>query len=590
MYYSQELIEEVRVKNDIVEVISGYLKMQKKGGNYWACCPFHNEKTPSFSVSGSKQMYHCFGCGASGNVYTFLMQYENYSFQEAVKALADRAGVPLPEIEYNEEMRKRENRRARLLEVNKEAAKFFYYQLRSPHGKVGYEYLKKRELSDETMHRFGLGYAGKNGAELVEYLRKKGFEDEIIKEAGLASYSEKRGMTSPFWNRVMYPIQDTNHRVIGFGGRVMGDGEPKYLNSPETPIFDKRRNLYGLNYARTSRSGNMILCEGYMDVIAMHQAGFTQAVASLGTAFTAEQANLLRRYTDSVLLAYDSDGAGVKAALRGIGILREAGLTAKVINMQPYKDPDEFMKALGKEAFEERIRQAENSFFFEIRILEGQFDMNDPESKTKFHREIARKLCEFSEDVERDNYLQAVADKYFIGVDNLRKLVASYAAQTGLAKPVERSKSGVQSKNNPQENAKKSQRLLITWVTDEPALYEKIKKYISAEDFTDDLYQEVARKLFEELERGEYHPAKIISMFEDEDKQREAAALFHTSLPQLSTGQERAKAFHDIVLAVKKNSYEYYTAQMGTDMSALNKVIEGKKALEELAKTHISLD
>ncbi len=590
MYYSQELIEEVRVKNDIVEVISGYLKMQKKGGNYWACCPFHNEKTPSFSVSGSKQMYHCFGCGASGNVYTFLMQYENYSFQEAVKALADRAGVPLPEIEYNEEMRKRENRRARLLEVNKEAAKFFYYQLRSPHGKVGYEYLKKRELSDETMHRFGLGYAGKNGAELVEYLRKKGFEDEIIKEAGLASYSEKRGMTSPFWNRVMYPIQDTNHRVIGFGGRVMGDGEPKYLNSPETPIFDKRRNLYGLNYARTSRSGNMILCEGYMDVIAMHQAGFTQAVASLGTAFTAEQANLLRRYTDSVLLAYDSDGAGVKAALRGIGILREAGLTAKVINMQPYKDPDEFMKALGKEAFEERIRQAENSFFFEIRILEGQFDMNDPESKTKFHREIARKLCEFSEDVERDNYLQAVADKYFIGVDNLRKLVASYAAQTGLAKPVERPKSGVQSKNNPQENAKKSQRLLITWVTDEPALYEKIKKYISAEDFTDDLYQEVARKLFEELERGEYHPAKIISMFEDEDKQREAAALFHTSLPQLSTGQERAKAFHDIVLAVKKNSYEYYTAQMGTDMSALNKVIEGKKALEELAKTHISLD
>ena len=590
MYYSQELIEEVRVKNDIVEVISGYLKMQKKGGNYWACCPFHNEKTPSFSVSGSKQMYHCFGCGASGNVYTFLMQYENYSFQEAVKALADRAGVPLPEIEYNEEMRKRENRRAKLLEVNKEAAKFFYYQLRSPHGKVGYEYLKKRELSDETMHRFGLGYAGKNGAELVEYLRKKGFEDEIIKEAGLASYSEKRGMTSPFWNRVMYPIQDTNHRVIGFGGRVMGDGEPKYLNSPETPIFDKRRNLYGLNYARTSRSGNMILCEGYMDVIAMHQAGFTQAVASLGTAFTAEQANLLRRYTDSVLLAYDSDGAGVKAALRGIGILREAGLTAKVINMQPYKDPDEFMKALGKEAFEERIRQAENSFFFEIRILEGQFDMNDPESKTKFHREIARKLCEFSEDVERDNYLQAVADKYFIGVDNLRKLVASYAAQTGLAKPVERPKSGVQSKNNPQENAKRSQRLLITWVTDEPALYEKIKKYISAEDFTDDLYQEVARKLFEELERGEYHPAKIISMFEDEDKQREAAALFHTSLPQLSTGQERAKAFHDIVLAVKKNSYEYYTAQMGTDMSALNKVIEGKKALEELAKTHISLD
>lgn len=590
MYYPEELVEEVRVKNDIVEVISGYLKMQKKGGNHWACCPFHNEKTPSFSVSGSKQMFHCFGCGVSGNVYTFIMKYENYSFPEAVKMLADRAGVQLPEMEYSEETRRRENKRARLLEVNKEAAKYFYYQLRDPRGRIGYEYLSRRQLSDETMHKFGLGYAGKNGADLVRYLRSKGFEDELIKEAGLANYSEKHGLSSQFWNRVMYPIQDSNHRVIGFGGRVMGEGEPKYLNSPETPVFDKRRNLYGLNFARTARSGNLILCEGYMDVIAMHQAGFTQAVASLGTAFTLEQANLLRRYTDNVLLAYDSDGAGVKAALRGIGILREAGLTGKVINMRPYKDPDEFMKALGKDAFAERIAQAENSFFFEIRILESQFDMNDPESKTKFHREIARKLCEFTEDVERDNYLQAVADKYFIGIENLRKLVVSYASQTGLARPVERPRSGVQRKNTPEENAKKSQRLLITWVTDEPSLYEKIKKYISAEDFTEELYRKVAERLFQELEQGNYNPAGIISMFEDEEEQREAASLFHTSLPEMSTGQERAKAFHDIVLAVKKNSYEYYTAKLGTDVNALNQVIAGKKALEELARTHISLD
>lgn len=412
----------------------------------------------------------------------------------------------------------------------------------------------------------------------------------MIKEAGLANYSEKRGLLSQFWNRVMYPIQDINHRVIGFGGRVMGEGEPKYLNSPETPIFDKRRNLYGLNFARTARSGNIILCEGYMDVIAMQQAGFTQAAASLGTAFTQEQAVLLRRYTDSVLLAYDSDGAGVKAALRGIGILREAGLSAKVINMRPYKDPDEFMKALGKEAFEERIAQAENSFFFEIRILESRFDMNDPESKTKFHREIAKKLCEFTEDVERENYIQAVADKYFIGAENLRKLVTSYAAQTGLAKPVERPRTGVQQRNTPEEKARKSQRLLITWVTDEPSLYGKIKKYITAEDFTEEIYRKVAERLFQELEQGSYNPAGIISMFEDEEEQREAAALFHTNLPELHTSQEREKAFHDIVLTVKKNSYEYYTAKLGADVNALNQVIEGKKALEELARTHISLD
>ena len=590
MRYSDELIEEVRERTDIVDLVAGYVSLKKRGSNHWGLCPFHREKTPSFSVSGIKQMYYCFGCGAGGNVFTFLMNYENMSFQEAVKFLADRAGIQLPEPDESEEMKRREGKRASLLQVNKEAARFFYYQLRSPRGAVGLRYLKNRELSDETMHRFGLGYAGASGADLVGYLRQKGFEDELIKEAGLASNSEQHGLVSQFWNRVMFPIQDINHRVIGFGGRVMGDAVPKYLNSPETLVFDKRRNLYGLNFARTARCGNIILCEGYMDVIAMHQAGFTQAVASLGTAFTPEQANLLRRYTENVLLAYDSDGAGVKAALRGIGILREAGLNGRVINMQPYKDPDEFIKALGPDAFQERIDKAENSFFFEIRILEGQFDMSDPEAKTRFHHEIAKKLCDFSEDVERDNYLQAVADKYLIGVENLRRLVNSYAARTGLAKPLERPKSGVHQKNSPQENAKKAQRLLITWLSDEPKLYDRIKKYISPEDFTDELYQKVASRLFQGLAEGTFQPAGLISMFEDEDEQREAAALFHTSLPELNTGPEREKAFHDILLAVKKNSYEYYTGRLGTDVTALKQAVEGKKALEELAKTHISLE
>ena len=588
MYYPDELVEEVRMKNDIVDVVSGYVRLQKKGGNYWGLCPFHNEKTPSFSVSGNKQMFHCFGCGTGGNVFTFVMNYENYTFPEAVKHLADRAGVKLPEIEYSPEMQQKVSRRARLLEVNKEAAKYFYYQIRQPNGQIGYQYLKKRELSDETIHKFGLGYAGKNGAQLVQYLRSRGFEDDLIKEAGLANFSERGGLLSQFWNRVMFPIQDINHRVIGFGGRVMGDGEPKYLNSPETPVFDKRRNLYGLNFARTARSGNIILCEGYMDVIAMHQAGFTQAVASLGTAFTSEQASLLHRYTENVLLAYDSDGAGTKAALRGIEILREAGLTGKVIDMRPYKDPDEFMKNLGKEAFQERIDRAENSFFFEVRILEQQYNQKDPEEKTKFHREIAKKLCQFKEEVERENYLQAIADKYHINFDHLRKLVLNYATQTGLATPLQRPKSGVTQKNKPEENARKAQRLLITWITDDPGVYSKIQRYISAEDFTDELYQKVAARLFDELSQGKFNPAAIISMFEDEDEQREASALFNTSLPELETAQEHEKAFRDIVLAVKKNSYEYYTAKLGTDVNALKQVIEGKKALEELSRIRIA--
>lgn len=590
MYYPEELVEEVRMKNDIVDVISGYVKLQKKGASHFGLCPFHNEKSPSFSVSGAKQMYYCFGCGAGGNVFTFIMNYENYTFGEAIKMLAERAGVNLPEVEYSEEMRKKENHRARLLEANKEAAKYFYYQLRAKQGEIGYRYLSGRQLSVDTMKKFGLGFANKTSDDLTKYLKQKGFDERLLAEAGLSSYDEQRGSHDKFWNRVMFPIQDINHRVIGFGGRVMGEGEPKYLNSPETPIFDKSRNLYGLNFARTARAGNIILCEGYMDVISMHQAGFTQAVASLGTAFTSGQANLLKRYTENVLLAYDSDGAGVKAALRAIGILREAGLTGKVIDLKPHKDPDEFIKNEGTEAFQERIQNAENSFMFEIRILERDYDLKDPESKTKFHKEIAKKLCGFEIEVERENYLEAVADKYHIGFENLRRLVNTYAAQNGMVKPVERPKQAAGKKTTPEENSRRTQRMLLTWLTDYPQVYPRISQYIKPSDFTEELYRKVAERLFSDIEAGTYNPAGIVSMFEEEEQQREAAALFNTKVEALETKQEREKAFHDILYAVKKNSYEYYSGRLGSDMDALNQVITGKKALEELGKTHISLD
>ena len=590
MYYPEELIEEVRTRNDIVEVISGYVRLQKKGSNYFGLCPFHNEKSPSFSVSPGKQMYYCFGCGAGGNVITFLMEYENQTFPEAVRTLAQRAGIALPEADDSKEARQADSRRAKLLEINKEAAKYFYYQLRTERGSVGMEYLRKRELSDETMNHFGLGYANKYSNDLIQYLKSKGYSEDLIRDAGLCNVDEKHGMYDKFWNRVMFPIQDINHRVIGFGGRVMGDGKPKYLNSPETEIFDKSRNLYGLNFARTSRKGNVILCEGYMDVIAMHQAGFTQAVASLGTAFTSGQASLLRRYANEILLSYDSDGAGVNAALRAIGILKEAGMTGRVINLEPYKDPDEFIKALGGEEFQKRLDHAENSFFFELRQLQKNYDLSDPEQKTAFHREIARKLCTFSEEVERENDIEAVAQKYHIGFENLRRLVGTYAAQTGLAQPVIRPKSGVQKKNTAAEGVKNSQKLLLTWLVEQPQLYRQISKYISPKDFTEGLYEKVADRLFEELEQGNINPASIISMFEEEEDQREAASLFHTKLERLESTAEQEKALHDIVCAVKRNSYERDSAQLGTDVAALNRVIAGKKQLEELAKTHISLE
>ena len=590
MFYPDELIEEVRSRNDIVDVISGYVHLQKKGANYFGLCPFHNEKSPSFSVSRSKQMYYCFGCGAGGNVFTFLMEYENDTFPEAVKALADRAGISLPEADESEEAKREQSKRSRLLAINKEAAKYFYFQLRAKQGELGLNYLRERQLTDETIHRFGLGYANKTADDLVRYLKGKGFSEELIREAGLCNTDEKHGMYDKFWNRVMFPIEDINHRVIGFGGRVMGDGKPKYLNSPETPIFDKSRNLYGLNFARSSRKGNIILCEGYMDVIAMHQAGFNQAVASLGTAFTLGQAGLLKRYAKEVLLSYDSDGAGVKAALRAIGILKEAGLTGRVINLEPYKDPDEFIKNLGAEAFQERIDNAENSFLFEIRMLQREYDLNDPEKKTEFHRAVAKKLCEFPEEVERENYLEAVAEKYHIGFESLRKLVASTAASTGLARPVERPKSGIQKKSTPEDNVKKTQRLLLTWLAEEPQIYPKIAAFLSAEDFTEELYRKVADRLFENLSRGEVNAAAIISMFPEEEEQREAAAIFNTSLVEPETKKEKEKALHDILVSVKRISYEYNSGRLGSDVEALNRVIAGKKALEELSKTHISLD
>ncbi len=591
MYYPEEIIEEVREKNNIVDVISEHVRLEKKGANYFGLCPFHNEKSPSFSVSAGKQIYHCFGCGAGGNVISFVMAYENYSFPEAVRMLAERAGIRLPEADYSEEIKKQEGERGRLLEIQKEAARFFYYMLRSAPGETGSRYLTGRGLSEEIMKRFGLGFAPASGRSLVQYLKGKGYRDEVVKAAGLAAFDERHGMHDKFWNRVIFPIQDINHRVIGFGGRVMGDARPKYLNSPETLIFDKSRNLYGLNFARTARKGNIILCEGYMDVIALHQAGFTQAVASLGTAFTEGQANILKRYTREVLLAYDSDGAGVKAALRAIEILREAGITCRVVNMQPFKDPDELIAGEGTEGFQKRLDEAEGSFFFEIRMLQQGVDLKDPEAKTMFCRGIAEKLCGFSEEVERENYLEAVAERYHIGAESLRKLTISYAARTGGAAPARRPRQAVSSGGKtPEENSKRTQRLLITWLTDDPELYPVIAPYLSPEDFTDALYRKVAARLFADLEQGSFQPAAIVSMFADEEEQRTVAALFNTKLEQeLETEQEREKALHEMIFAIKTESLNHYSDRMGEDADALVRMIAAKKALEEFGKTHISL-
>lgn len=585
MYYSDELIEEIQSRNDIVDVVSGYVKLQKRGGTYFGLCPFHNEKSPSFSVSQGKQMFYCFGCGVGGSVYTFLMKYENATFPEAVKMLADRAGIPLPEVEMTEEDKKRRNLKNALLEINKEAARFYFYQLKSEKGKTGLDYFKKRNLSDQTVVKFGLGYSGKYTDMLYAYLKQKGYKDDVLKESGLFSFSEKK-VYDKFFNRVMFPIMDVNSRVIGFGGRVMGEGEPKYLNSPETKVFDKSRNLYGLHLARASRRPNIIICEGYMDVIALHQAGFDNAVASLGTSFTTGQASLLKRYAKEVLLTYDSDGAGVKAALRAIPILRSAGMTIRVINMKPYKDPDEFIRNLGAEEFQKRIDSAQNYFIYEANAIRGGYDLRNPQQMNDFYNEIAKKLLEdFEDEVERNVYMESVSRECMIPLDGLKKLVRKMALTYTGEKEYSKPKSGRNSKKETGDGLKQSQGMLLTWLIDEPGIYDKIQFVISPEDFTTLLYRQVAEKLFEQLRENRLNPAGIINSFENEEEQNEVAKLFHTSLDEHFDIKEKERALNDIVRKVKKNSMDDLSRR-ATDIETLQKLIQEQKNLEKL---HISL-
>ncbi len=583
-FYSDDLIEEVRSRNDIVDVIGSYVRLHRKGSTYFGLCPFHSEKTASFSVSPNKQMYYCFGCGAGGNVFTFLMQYENLSFSEAMEQLAERSGMSLPKQEMNSAQRQAADRRSRLLEINREAAKYYYCLLRSPRGQRAHAYFTERKLSEETMQRFGLGYADQYSNDLYQYLRGKGYEDDILKDSGLVSYHETRGATDKFWNRAMFPIMDARNRVIGFGGRVMGEGEPKYLNSPETMIFDKSRNLYGLHIARSTRQPQMILCEGYMDVIAMHQAGFDNAVASLGTALTSGHASLLKRYTNSVCLAYDSDEAGIRAALRAIPILKEAGLVARVINMQPYKDPDEFIKALGREEFARRIEEAENSFLFEVRMAERQYDMKDPQGKTAFFRDVSDRLLQFDQELERNNYIDAVASRYRINPEELRRMVNQTAMRRGGVKPPPRPKTGMRERKKKEDGILQSQRLLLTWLTEDMSLFERLKGLVTPEDFTEGLHRDVASELYAQYQQdGIVNPARILNAYTDEEEQRQAAALFNAVIPEQENPEARDKALRETVERIKKAAWIRRTSESDpSDISTLMREIEEKRRLQKI--------
>ena len=554
MRYSDELIEEVRSRNDIVDVIGGYVHLKRAGSNYVGLCPFHNEKTASFSVSRSKQMYYCFGCHAGGNVITFMMEYNNMNFVEALQYLADRAGVTLPQMEYSKEAQEKADRKSVLLDIHKKAATYYFYILRQEEGKIGLKYLKERGLSDETIRKFGLGFTGRSGG-LYRFLKSKDFSDEMLQESGLFVFDEKRGASEKFWNRVMFPIQDVRGKVIGFGGRVMGDGKPKYLNSPDTDLFNKRKHLFGLNIARATRRKYIILCEGYMDVITMHQAGFDNTVASLGTALTSQQASLLKRYTDTILLLYDSDSAGRNAAIRAIPILKDEGLTVRVVNQEPYKDPDEFIKALGADEMEKRLSDAADAIMFEIAETAKQYRMDDPQEKTKFLYDAAGRLLRISDEVERENYIEAVAREYHVSPETLRE--------------------------KKEDGFVTSEKRMLTYLANHPEAYELTADYIGPADFSDPLCRTIAEGLYEQLEEGGTNEASLISHFQEAEEQRMVAEIFHTTVETRSS-DEQDVAFTDTVVRIMNASNDRRIKGWdGKDVAVLRELIARKKKLEE---------
>ena len=585
-------MEEVRSRSDIVDVISGYVNLTKKGSQYFGLCPFHNEKTGSFSVSPQKQMFYCFGCGAGGNVFSFLMKYDNMTFPEAVKELADKAGVTLPEQPMSSYDRARASRRDKLLEINKEAAGYFYKLLRSDRGGFAMEYFKGRGLSAATRQRFGLGYSDKYSDDLYKYLRAKGYDDEILKDSGLVTIDEKRGGHDKFWNRAMFPIFDANGKVVAFGGRVMGEGEPKYLNSPETDIFNKSRTLYGLFLARKTRREQFILCEGYMDVISLHQAGFDNALASLGTALTEGHAAMLKRYVKSVYLSYDSDGAGQKAAIRAIPILKNAGISCRIINMKPYKDPDEFIKALGAEEYEKRIADAENSFMFLVRMEQNKYDLTDPENKSAFQKRAAEMIVtEFDTQLERDNYTESVAARFNIPLDGLKSYITQLGREGGIVKKTTSPQADGQEaqyrKPRPKDDGMKmSQRLLLTWIVEELSVYDKIKDLISPADFEEGVYRQAATEVFRQYEEaGRINPAGIVDMFVDDEDRRLVAEIFNTTVGELTDAADRSKAMKQTLIRIKTNSLNY-AKKNGASLDSLR----GEKLkLQKLEKMNIQI-
>ena len=528
MRYSETIIDEVRQSNDIVDVISQYVHLKRSGRNYFGLCPFHNEKSPSFSVSPDKQIFHCFGCGVGGNVFSFLSKIENMSFIEAVQNLASRANIALPTLENNADSAK-EELKAKVYKVNEFAAEFYHQNLYKPEAKPGQEYVKKRKLSNETLKSYRIGFSGKFD-ELYKALKQEGFQEKEILESGLVNKNENGKYIDRYRNRLMFPICDVRGRVIAFGGRVLDDSKPKYINSPENIVYSKGRHLFGLNVAKKGDLKKILIVEGYMDVISLHQRGITNVVAALGTALTQNQGWLLRRNSEQVILGFDSDGAGQTAILRSIEILQNMGCDMRILQMEGAKDPDEYIIKYGNTRFQALMDKAISLVEYKVKILKKDLNLENAADKIKFLNEISNLISNVENNMEREVYIENIAKTYNISKEaiyaQVNKLKYSgtnnekVLEKTRVVQKIKKEESTVS------EKIKKREDTILSLLLDENFnVYEIIKQNVKADDFKYEIDRKIALKLYEEFEKGNSNISGIIDKLSEEEQNHVTAIL-----------------------------------------------------------------
>lgn len=579
MRYSDDIIEDIRFGNDIVELINGYTSLKQRGNSYVGLCPFHKESTPSFSVSPDKQLYHCFGCGASGTVYNFIMDIENYDFLDALMYLADRINYPLPEPNGSFDNSLSEKKQI-LYDIHKLVAKKFYENLSNPQAQIANDYLDKRGISKNARIKFGLGYSLFKKDDIYNFLKQKGYDDEIILESGLVIKSKNDSFFDRFFGRLIFPIIDVQGRVIGFGGRDLTDSKtsPKYLNSPDTPIFNKSYNLYSINIAKNNKNKELILVEGYIDVIALCQVGITNVVASLGTAFNENHIKLLKKYANKVIILFDSDDAGIKATLRAIPILIENGIYVRVAQVEDAKDPDEYISNFGTNNFIKLLNTAKSYISFQIIQKMKDYNLNDPIQKVEFTKEVSKIISSLSSPVERDVFINEASQITKISKEAIYEEVNMVLSNNNNIERIINKKPKQAILNNKLDEARQS---ILYILSSNINIYNLLKNYINYEDFIDDAYIKLAKLIFELNEKNQpIYPAEITLKFENPEEQKQISKVFMLKI-DFSNSDNLEKVINDQIKIIKRAYFDKIISE-SDDLEKVQNALKDKKKFDKL--------